>query len=354
MNYEEFKDAVIEKIEAEVRRLNPNFEIEQHPVVKNNNVVLDGITINDGSELVPTFHADDLYMRYQNDESMDDIVSSMIDMMQAHSLEGNVTAEHLSDWNAVKDHVVMHVIGAEANQDRAQDFPTRPMEDMLLAYRIVIDINDEGMGSTQITNEMQDVYGVSEEQLYQAALENTPRIMPTLFCTMEAMIFELEFDQQMEDKDLDQMLTDIDKDSKMYILTNKFKSLGAAALFCPEVMDKVAQAFDSNMIVLPSSVHETILAPQWDGMEIEIEDFKQMVKEINETQAVPEERLTNQVYVYDKDDKKLMIADKWQEQKLTKIVPPKRSIRDSLKKKKEQIDKPETPIKKARSNEMEK
>jgi hypothetical protein len=49
------------------------------------------------------------------------------------------------------------------------------------------------------------------------------------------------------------------------------------------------------LFVIPSSIHEMMIAP-YDSR-FKLEELSAMVKEINETQVAPEERLTDRAYI---------------------------------------------------------
>ena len=71
-------------------------------------------------------------------------------------------------------------------------------------------------------------------------------------------------------------------------------------------MDKIAeQVGSSSYYILPSSIHETIVVPFNDGMNVD--ELKNMVHEVNSTQVVADEILSDNVYVYDYD-KHLIVA----------------------------------------------
>ena len=56
------------------------------------------------------------------------------------------------------------------------------------------------------------------------------------------------------------------------------------------------QNYRTNMLfVIPSSIHEMMIAP-YDSR-FKLEELSAMVKEINETQVAPEERLTDRAYI---------------------------------------------------------
>lgn len=61
-----------------------------------------------------------------------------------------------------------------------------------------------------------------------------------------------------------------------------------------------------GFLVIPSSVHETIVLPPRD--EEEYRQLAEMVREVNDTQVDIEERLSYHVYMYSRDEEALKIA----------------------------------------------
>ncbi len=87
-----------------------------------------------------------------------------------------------------------------------------------------------------------------------------------------------------------------DPDIKFHVITNTHKCKGAACIMNRKALRTFTQKYDTNMLfVLPSSVHEMMIAP-YDSS-LKLEDLSAMVKEINETQVAQEERLTAKAYI---------------------------------------------------------
>ncbi len=93
----------------------------------------------------------------------------------------------------------------------------------------------------------------------------------------------------------------------MYVLSNCDRVFGASALLYSASMKALAEKWNKNLIILPSSVHEVILLPD-DGI-TEKEFYREMVKEVNDTQVEPEERLSYNVYYYDRILQKVTILE---------------------------------------------
>jgi hypothetical protein len=83
----------------------------------------------------------------------------------------------------------------------------------------------------------------------------------------------------------------------MYVMTNREKINGAAEILFPENLDKLSAKFDSDIYIIPSSVHE-IIAVSAEGKDAS--ELQEMVNEVNMNEVSLEERLSNEVYHYDR------------------------------------------------------
>lgn len=91
----------------------------------------------------------------------------------------------------------------------------------------------------------------------------------------------------------------------MYMLTSSFCSYGAAAILNTEALKEVADKLHSDLFVLPSSVHEVITVPAESD---DVETLLQMVRCVNATELEPTEKLTDNVYRFNRSTQELVIA----------------------------------------------
>ena len=96
-------------------------------------------------------------------------------------------------------------------------------------------------------------------------------------------------------------------DEPMVVITNEIKSFGAASILYGDVLQDVAKLFQSDFYLLPSSIHEMIAVSASENSPGP-EALADMVHEINEGQVEIGERLSNQVYHYDAQTRKLSMA----------------------------------------------
>ena len=123
------------------------------------------------------------------------------------------------------------------------------------------------------------------DTLYAVAQENMKKSMPELLVSMKDLLEETTGLKMGEDTYL-----------PMYVLTNQEKVYGAAAMLYSEHMKKLAERWQTDLLILPSSNHEVLLLPD-DGQN-EYAFYRQMVEEVNTTQVEPEEVLSYSLYRY--------------------------------------------------------
>lgn len=353
MDYQEFKGRMIAEMEAAAERNGMNVTLEEKTITKINDVQLDAVVLRGEGNVAPTVYLNNLYQAYENGEDIETIAAEVVPNAMVNPFGHDLNVGQQMEWDDIKDKVFFHAMGEAENHEYQKNIPTREELDLLLAYRVLLSDDEAGRASFQITDGILNRLGVTEEELYQTAAQNMSTLFPAEIKSMSEMIMGLYEDTQGDLGDLDDVLESLPKETGMYVLSNSQKYYGAATAFYPGVMDKIADSFDTDMFVLPSSIHETILIPRYPEMEMSVADLKNMVSEINATQVGPEEVLKDQVYVFDKDEKKLMIGDVWQAQKQEKDRSEKKSIKERLEEKKVQVGQMSPGGKKSVGHDME-
>lgn len=187
-----------------------------------------------------------------------------------------------------------HTKQLEATKD---EFPYRKWNDLYLIYRSILPNQSEDLVTTMlISNFIMKRLKFTEEELFQFAKTNTAKRTGIIVKPLSNPFSDIfDFGNEMSAK------TDIwnfsDDTSDSTILSNKNFMNGAALILCDEVMDKVVEHYKVNVLyILPSSIHEVIIIPDSDSVDVEY--LKDMVYEINRSTVAPEERLSDHVYKY--------------------------------------------------------
>lgn len=206
------------------------------------------------------------------------------------------------DWETIKGSIHVKLINAEQNKEQLGTIPHRPFLDLAAVYYAVAgDLGIQGTSTVLIRNEHMERWGQNEDALYQAAMSNMRSDGKPDFKSMKDVIKDILPDAADLIEEREHGL-----DSGMYVLTNLRKCFGASELLDKKTLRMVADKVGDGFIVLPSSVHETIILPSKDTTEYE--GLADMVREVNDTQVDVEERLSYHVYVYSRAEEMLRIV----------------------------------------------
>ena len=92
----------------------------------------------------------------------------------------------------------------------------------------------------------------------------------------------------------------------MYVLTNARKALGASCILYDSMLKHCEEYLGSSYYLLPSSVHEVILIPA--EAVADSGELAAMVRDINQTQVLRTEVLSDQIYFYRPESGQLSIV----------------------------------------------
>lgn len=305
MDYEIFKEEVSEKFRDFLPEEYQEWDIRIRPVQKVN-VTLDGISLFDKNSKLsvsPMIYINDMYKRYQDINDLQAVLQTMADMMVQAMKQ---VPEPAMDFKTAEEKVFFQLVNTEQNRDMLAGLPHREFQDLSIIYRWLIDNSGEGIQSIVVDDQIKEKIGMSEEQLFQAAAQNTRNLLPPVVKSVDEVIYEIFTGDGMPEELAKLMLDKLSTELKTYIITNEKAIGGAASMLYETELHKLAERLDDDLYILPSSIHEAIVVPASAG--IDPGELAQMVFEINMTQVSLSERLSNQVYLYDKDLRKLSLA----------------------------------------------
>ena len=75
-------------------------------------------------------------------------------------------------------------------------------------------------------------------------------------------------------------------------------------LVVPGVMEMIREKIGPDFVILPSSIHECLIVKKL----ADIDEYRTMVREVNNTQVDPQDRLSDNVYYYDYNTNEIKIA----------------------------------------------
>ncbi|MCI8514036.1 MAG: hypothetical protein HFI93_05325 [Lachnospiraceae bacterium] len=302
MEYGEFLTCVKRRLEEAM----PQARVELHHIMKNNQVTWDGVTIlPEGETISPTVYLNEFYGRYRAGMSMEEIVRRILAEYQENCCQPGFDVSRLKEFAYLKDRIVFKLINYEENRELLEEMPHRRVLDLAMVFYFMLEDEALGLVTALIFNSHLKVWKVDEETLYQTARENTPRLLNWELQSMDSLLDEMILQDMREEFESEEAFEEFcgitlgrDKRSAspMYVLTNKERFNGAGCMLYQDVLDRFAREHNSDIYVLPSSIHEVILIPCVSSPGRE--DLCDMVREINSTEVAATDRLSDHVYCY--------------------------------------------------------
>ena len=293
MKFEEFTNAVVEKIREYLPVTFANASVELQTVTKNNDIKLTGLTIRSAeSNICPTIYLESFFENYQSGEDMGRVLEDIADVRLRNEVKDVFDIEQITNFSRVRDRIIPRLVGCKWNKELLERRPHTVIADLAATYHILLNEDMNGTASVPITNELMGTWGTDEKTLHELALKNMPVLLPSKFQPMSAVLGAMLGDDEVAQ----QLLPAMDPaDEVMFILTNDKNMNGAAALLDSEIMQKIVEKF-GEFFILPSSVHEVIIVPVTPDMDVAT--LSCMVQDVNASQVAPEERLSDHVYRY--------------------------------------------------------
>ena len=302
MSFEEFTDYILQEICV---RADGAFQVKKHDVTQNNNVKQTGITVmKEGVDIEPCVYLDELYREYEADGmKLDEIVDEVYRLILKYEEDmPDVDISVFQNWETIRDDIYPKLVNAEQNKELLEKIPHRNFMDLAVVYyAIARDYAREDIGTILILNGHMEIWGQEEENLYQTAMRNMRADGEADFVTLESVVKHILRGITLPDDESKDL-----RRKNMYILTNHRRRFGAAEILDKKTLRTIADQIGDRFIVLPSSVHETIVLPPKE--EAEYGRLADMVREVNDTQVDVEERLSDHVYVYSRDEEMLKIV----------------------------------------------
>jgi hypothetical protein len=312
LNYEEFKEKIKDDIKDYMDEKYKDYGVVIRKVNKTNREV-DGLNFYDIPGLknaTPTIYVNNLYEEYERTGNYEEVVRMAAETMERgiKSFNDEIKAE-LLDTSRLKDNVFFTLINAEQNREILKTVPHREFEDLAIVYRWNLGNDSLGTYTNLVDNDLAKKEGLTENDLYNAANKNTKELFPILVKNMNEVISEIIFgesgiDEEMQ-KEFSEVMQETPDENCMYVITNESKLFGAASMLYEEPIHELAEQVGGDLYILPSSVHEVIAVPADFGSP---EELAEMVYEINMEQVDINDRLSNQVYHYDRDLRTLRLA----------------------------------------------
>ena len=305
MTYEEFKHIVITELET---KFSPGTSITIQQIFHNNTILEDALTILEPElNISPTIYLNGYFEEYRGGKIFSDIFNEIIQIYQESKVGKNINMDFFLDYKLVKEKIAYKIINYDKNLELLEQIPHMKYLDLAIVFYCLIISEQFSGASITIHNSHLKMWNVTIEELFAQAKKNTPKLLHMEIKNMNQILNEMLHENDANDipeewceelnEELNEQLSNRNEENlPMYVLTNQSKTNGATCMLYDHVLEGFSIEVESDLYILPSSIHEVILIPTKDKRECD--KFANMVKEVNETQVEVEEVLSDHVYYF--------------------------------------------------------
>lgn len=198
----------------------------------------------------------------------------------------------------IRERLFVEVYNAKKLEELPKNVLYECREDLAIVYRLSGYDAHFKRDCDLVTEEQMARWGVDAETLKHDAWANTMAKRPPIMIDLQdASCVDFRRNHLENDNPVPLGISPL---LEMFVITNRMDNNGAIYMFDDETMQRVAGKLGGNLIILPASVHETIVYSEESGMDIR--RAKDMVEAVNRTNLREEEILSGEIYRYDKDN----------------------------------------------------
>lgn len=288
MDYKTFEKALREELEK-------YYPIKESVIEKYGYGKINAFHIVTGSKFQPMIYPSFSYENFKNGMSVEKIVSDYLKTINNQSNELEWVNKLLEN---PKEEILKLVVPVLYYKPFFKDGVYENLEwsdDIVKAY-LVKKENDESGATILIKDELMKKTDISFNELKTSAERNIENKVFYIEDIENTMISLLSGAKNNKIK-ISPSMERIDDLSNLYVVTVKDMIRGSNVLLREDILRDITVAFGKTFYILPSSLHEILVCPCDERMNVEM--LKDMVRETNATQVDKSEWLSNNIYYFD-------------------------------------------------------
>ena len=277
--------------------LGTDWTIELHTdvILNNGTTHIALILYKNGEKLHPQIYLERFFEDYKRGKTMKEILQDV--MTTYEEALKNINPDSLSgieDWEQVKGRLAFRLLSKERNKETLENYVYKEFLDLAAIVTFCAEIDEQGVKAIRVTHDLAERWNVSEEEILQAAEENTEALFPV---RMESILDTLCRVADISRDDLPEEVLAEEDSPQIMVLTNYLGVNGATVLLYDSILKQIYEKLGGKFIILPCSIHEVIVMPSDSAPHAA--DYQKMVEQINRSAVKEEEILSDSVYLYD-------------------------------------------------------
>ena len=280
MNKETMQQLIIKALQ---KQLGDTYSIFIHEVLKTN-LVLDGLSIlKQGENVSPSIYLNSFYKDLESGIPLPIVINNILNIYKQCSFPGHLDVSKVLDFNNVKNNLFVKLINKHLNEKLLKNVPHAYfLDDFAITVHCKLNQIKESLFSFAITNDDLKAWNLTAPALISIAKENTISLMgldiENLSDSLQSMHIQVP-------------------SSPIWVMTNHYMLNGAATVLNDNVLKEFAATY-GNFYIIFSSIHEVLLIPSNDNLNIEM--LTNLNQEVNASSLNEEDILGTKAYYYEK------------------------------------------------------
>lgn len=306
MDYQTFTSEIQKEIMRQLPEQYQDVQATINKVTKNNGTEFVGLMLHrPGESVSPQLYLEQPYEQFKNGEPVEKIAGELADAyLQSRDVKLSDVTELVSDFEKAQELLQLQLINKEYNREKLKDTPHKDLRntDLTAVLRLHLPTGREEEQTILVSDAILSKWNKTMEDLYAAALRNTMSANPPRMNDLLDLITGGGSNRHLGNEVENYKMAP----RALYLLSNSAGINGATVLLYPDVLEQLAQKANANLFILPSSIHECMILK--DAGELNAGELQAMVMSVNREEVQEEERLSDEVYYYDKDEHCLSMA----------------------------------------------
>ncbi len=302
MYYYEFREALLQMMKDRADR---EIQMELVDRQKLNGQMRYALMMkSESSACAPVIYLEELYEEFCQGMPMEKIAEKLW-LIYSEEMKDDIgyLYQHIlrmQSFADAADGLYVRIMHYEKNRKLLQDVPCQRMLDLALTvYYQVKQADGQVRGTVMLRDEHLQDWNVPAEEVFDRAVRNTMGVEEMYWNTLEAVLNREKLLRFPEKPGYSR--------TGLYVLSTRSGVWGAVAAFLPGAAAGIFKALGEEFYLLPSSIHEVIIAPVSQAL---CEDLlMQTVRDVNRQEILQEEILSDHIYRYHAEVKRLEIVD---------------------------------------------
>lgn len=292
MDYQTFTEKLADCVR---RRVGRGTVVDLRTVYGNNHCARRGIPIIENeNEVVPRIFLEPFYEQYRKGNSLETVADAFLQAHEECSVHTEIFSGDFNELSRVRDTLSLQIVNREMNRAELVAMPHRDFLDLSLICSYSPDLIGLCRGRTLVWNEDVIRWQASPEELFATAAKNLRKYDPPTVRPLKEELLALGGEDLFSEEEGEC------RDVPLLVLTSRSRLYGAVYMADELLTRRIAECFDSDYFVLPSSVHEVLILPA--KRDLDTGGLSDLVEYVN-TVAVPDEQiLSGNIYYYDREN----------------------------------------------------